>query len=77
MKYEIFLPPRAKRQYERFDRHIRDEIESRLWELEDTASKILLGRQFNFFICRNVGCQNRKAITQGLTIYFSFTPVSV
>jgi len=35
MKYEIFLAPRAKRQYERFDRHIRDEIESRLWELED------------------------------------------
>ncbi len=35
MKYEIFLAPRAKRQHEKFDRHIRDEIESRLWELED------------------------------------------
>jgi mRNA-degrading endonuclease RelE of RelBE toxin-antitoxin system len=34
MKYEIFLAPRAKRQYEQFDRHIRNEIESRLWELE-------------------------------------------
>ncbi len=34
MKYEIFLAPRAKRQHERFDRHIRDGIEARLWELE-------------------------------------------
>ena len=35
MKYEIFLAPRARKQYERLDKHIRDEIESRLWELED------------------------------------------
>jgi mRNA-degrading endonuclease RelE of RelBE toxin-antitoxin system len=35
MKYEIFLAPRAKKQYERFDRHIRVEIESQLWKLED------------------------------------------
>ncbi len=37
MKYEIFLAPRAKRQYERFDRHIQDEIES-----QEKASPMLL-----------------------------------
>ena len=39
MKYEILLSPRAKRQYKQFDRHIRDETESRLWELADDPHK--------------------------------------
>ena len=34
MTYEIFLAPRAKKQYENFDRHIRDEIRSQLLSLE-------------------------------------------
>jgi len=35
MKYEIFLAPRAKKQYERLDPHIRQEITTLLSELED------------------------------------------
>jgi len=35
MKYEIFLAPRAKKQYKRFDPHIREEIKTLLSELED------------------------------------------
>ena len=35
MKYEIFFAPRARKQYEKFERHIRVEIESQLWILED------------------------------------------
>ncbi len=35
MIYEIFLAPRAKKQYEAFDRHIRDEIRPQLLALED------------------------------------------
>jgi hypothetical protein len=35
MKYEIFLTPRAKKQYEKLDPHIRKEIKTLLSELED------------------------------------------
>ena len=35
MKYEIFLAPRARKQYEKLDPHIRKEIKTLLSELED------------------------------------------
>lgn len=35
MKYDVYLAPRAKRQYERFDTHIRKEIKTQLLELKD------------------------------------------
>jgi len=48
MTYEIFLAPRAKKQYEGFDRHIRDEIRSQLLALEDDPygkGSIIKGRK--------------------------------
>jgi len=48
MKYEIFLAPRAKKQCERLDRHIRIKITSQLWELEIdpyTKGSLLRGRK--------------------------------
>ena len=35
MKYEIFLTPRAKKQYDKLDPHIRKEIKTLLSKLED------------------------------------------
>jgi mRNA-degrading endonuclease RelE of RelBE toxin-antitoxin system len=35
MKFEIFLAPRAKKQYEKLDPHIRKEVKTLLSELED------------------------------------------
>ena len=35
MKYEIFLTPRARKQYEKLDPHLRKEIKTLLSELED------------------------------------------
>jgi len=46
MKYEIFLTPRAKKQYEKLDPHIRKEIKTLLSELEDepyNKGKLLKG----------------------------------
>jgi len=40
MKYEIFLAPRAKKQYEKLDPHIREEIATLLSELEDKPYQI-------------------------------------
>jgi len=35
MKYDLYLSPRAKKQYERFDAHIRHKIRTGLLELEE------------------------------------------
>jgi mRNA interferase RelE/StbE len=35
MKYEVFLAQRANKQYEKLDAHIRKEIKSLLFQLED------------------------------------------
>ena len=35
MRYEVYLSPRAKKQYERLDNHIRRKIKAELLELED------------------------------------------
>lgn len=35
MKYDVYLSPRAKKQYKRFDAHIKHEIRSGLLELEE------------------------------------------
>jgi len=40
MKYEIFLAPKAKKQYESLDPHIREEITTLLSELEDEPYQI-------------------------------------
>lgn len=37
MKYDVYLTPRAKRQYERFDGHIRHKIRTELLELEEES----------------------------------------
>jgi len=39
MKYEIFLAPRAKKQYERLDAHIRTKIRTELLEIEEDPYK--------------------------------------
>jgi len=35
MKYNVYLSPRAKKQYKRFDAHIRHKIKAELLELEE------------------------------------------
>lgn len=39
MKYDVYLTPRAKRQYEKFDGHIRHKIKTELLELEEEPDK--------------------------------------
>lgn len=39
MKYDIYLSPRAKKQYKRFDAHIRHKIRTGLLELEEDPSE--------------------------------------
>ncbi len=39
MKYEIFLAPKARKQYDKLDRHVRSEITSQLWELAADPDK--------------------------------------
>ena len=39
MKYDVYLSPRAKKQYKRFDAHIRHKIRTGLLELEEDPSK--------------------------------------
>ena len=35
MKYNVYLSPRAKKQYKKFDTHIRHKIRTELLELEE------------------------------------------
>jgi len=35
MKYDVYLSPRAKKQYKKFDVHIRDKIRTELLDLEE------------------------------------------
>jgi mRNA-degrading endonuclease RelE of RelBE toxin-antitoxin system len=39
MKYDVYLSPRAKKQYKRFDAHIRHKIRTELLELEEDPSE--------------------------------------
>ena len=39
MKYDVYLTPRAKRQYEKFDGHIRHKIKTELLELEEESDE--------------------------------------
>jgi mRNA-degrading endonuclease RelE of RelBE toxin-antitoxin system len=39
MKYDVYLSPRAKKQYKRFDAHIRHKIKTELLELEEAPYK--------------------------------------
>ncbi len=39
MKYDVYLSPRAKKQYKRFDAHIRHKLRTELLELEDDPSE--------------------------------------
>ena len=39
MKYDVYLSPRAKKQYKRFDAHIRHKIRTELLELEEDPYK--------------------------------------
>ncbi len=39
MKYDVYLSPRAKKQYKRFDAHIRHKIRTGLLELEEDPSE--------------------------------------
>jgi len=39
MKYDVYLSPRAKKQYKRFDAHIRHKIKTELLELEEDPYK--------------------------------------
>jgi len=38
MKYDVYLTPRAKKQYKKFDVHMRHEIRTKLSELEQDPS---------------------------------------
>jgi mRNA-degrading endonuclease RelE of RelBE toxin-antitoxin system len=64
MKYEIFLAPRARKQYEKLDPHIRKEIKTLLSELEDepyNKSKPLKGlnTELHYIKLSHVGVQYR------------------
>ena len=39
MKYDVYLSPRAKKQYKKFDAHIRDKIRTELSKLEEDPSE--------------------------------------
>ena len=39
MKYDVYLSPRANKQYKRFDAHIRHKIRTELLELEEDPYK--------------------------------------
>jgi len=39
MKYDVYLSPRAKKQYKRFEAHIRHKIRTELLELEEDPSE--------------------------------------
>ena len=39
MKYDVYLSPRAKKQYKRFDAHIRHNIRTELLKLEEDPSE--------------------------------------
>ena len=39
MKYDVYLSPRAKKQYQKLDIHIRHKIKAKLLELEDDPSE--------------------------------------
>ena len=39
MKYDVYLSPRAKKQYKKLDVHIRHKINAKLLELEDDPSE--------------------------------------
>ena len=64
MTYEIFLSPRAKRQYKGFDRHIRDEIRPQLLALENDPhgkGNIIKGRksELHYIKMAHAGIQYR------------------
>ena len=64
MTYEIFLAPRAKKQYEGFDRHIQAEIRSQLLALEDDPygkGNIIKGRksELHYIKMAHAGVQYR------------------
>jgi len=64
MKYDVYLSPRAKKQYKKFDAHIRQKIRTKLLELEEDPSEkgsLLFGvspglRKINIF---HAGAQYR------------------
>lgn len=39
MKYDIYLGPRAEKQYKRFDAHVRHKIRAKLLELEENPAE--------------------------------------
>jgi len=39
MKYDVYLSPRAKKQYKKFDVHMRHKIRTKLLELEEDPSE--------------------------------------
>ena len=39
MKYDLYLSSRAKKQFKRFDAHIRNKLKTKLLELEEDASE--------------------------------------
>ena len=39
MKYDVYLGPRAKKQYKKFDVHVRHKIRTKLLELEENPSE--------------------------------------
>jgi mRNA-degrading endonuclease RelE of RelBE toxin-antitoxin system len=65
MKYDAYLSPRAKKQYKRFDAHIRHKIRTELLELEEDPYKkgsllqgVGLGLRYikkSFMIVSNIG----------------------
>ena len=64
MTYEIFLTPRAKKQYEGFDRHIQDEIRPQLFALENDPhgkGNIIKGRKSELYYIKmaHAGVQYR------------------
>ena len=60
MTYEIFLAPRAKKQYENFDGPIRGEIRAQLLSLEQdpyNKGNIIRGRKSELPLYKNVACR--------------------
>ncbi len=64
MRYEVYLSPRAKKQYERLDNHIRRKIKTELLELEDEPygkgfSLLRLGTELRYIKISHAGVQYR------------------